>query len=379
MPDNLNDDVRAAIEAQTDSLGTPATPSTNIDPGSAHDDFAPQKSETLPPVQPDNKDAPKAPKEPGEAPPRDPATGRFQRTDAQALGQPAQSAEEGEEEEDDDSAHFDPAKPPSSWRAEAKAKWATIPEDIRVEITRREEATAYGVQKLMQQYEPMEQIYNALAPYEQYFDHIQVDPRSYLTSMMNAEQTLRLGNPAQKMEMILSMADAYGVELRKVVDTAMGGKLQEVMQQAHQHHKTPPQVPQEIMQELYERRQWQAQMEDAAATDELDEFAAEPGHDFLEYVREDMAQLLEAGVVETYQDAYDLACFRNPQIRAGVAARQAGQAQLTGVRARQAAAAAVVAPQGAPLVQSGDQPADTDDTYEAVRKAWNTAAAGGGV
>ena len=372
MPD-VTDDVRAAIEAQQDPSGAP----TAIEPGSSNDDFAPQRSEVLPPVLPDDKEAPPVPKEPGETPPRDPATGRFQRTDAPALGQPAPSATG--EQPDDDSAHFDPAKPPSSWRNEAKAKWMTIPQDLREEITRREEATAFGVQKLMQQYEPMQDIYNAVAPYGDYLSHIQAEPKAYLSSMFNAEQTLRLGNPAQKMEMLLSMGDAYGIKLREVIDAAMGGNLQEVMAQAHQQHKTPPPVPPEIMQELNERRQWQTQMEDAAASDELAEFAAQPGHEYLEHVREDMANLLEHGVVETYQDAYDLACFRNPQVRAGVAARQAGQAQLTGVRARQEAAKSVVAPTGAPLVTGGEESKESDDTYDAVRKAWNQHASGGGV
>ena len=377
MPD-VSDDVRAAFEAAQTPTTSSGTPPTNVEPGSSHDDFAPQKSETLPPVLPDNKDAPKPPKEAGEPPatPRDPATGRFQRTDAPA---PPQDVPPAGEQPPDDSVHFDPAKPPSSWRKEAKDKWNSIPEDIRQEITRREEATALGVQKLMQQYEPMQEVYNALTPYSGYFQHIQADVPAYLASMMNAEQTLRLGNPAQKMEMVLSMADAYGIQLRQVIDQAMGGKLQEVMQQAHQHHQTPNPVPPEIMRELNDHRQWRAQMEDTAASDELAAFAAEPGHEFLDHVREDMANLLEAGVVETYQDAYDLACFRNPEVRAGVQARQAGEAQLTGVKARQAAAAAVVAPSGAPLVTSTDEPKDAEDTYEAVRRAWNAAASGGGV
>jgi hypothetical protein len=259
-----------------------------------------------------------------------------------------------------------------------KEKWSTLPEDVRTEITRREEATATGVQKLMQHYEPMEEIYNTLLPYEQYFEHIQEDPRQYLTSMMGVEQTLRLGNPAQKIEMVLALADTYGVPIRPALDAAMNGKLNELMQNAHQQHKTPPAVPPHIQRELEEQRQWRAQVEDQAATGELQEFAAQPGHEYLDHVRDDMADLIESGVVETYQDAYDLAIWRNPQLRAQAQAQQNGQQMLSGVQQRQQAAAAVVAPGQAPLT-TGEPDDKGADVYDDVRRAWNANARAGGV
>lgn len=372
MPD-LHDDIRAAMEAQRSD-----DPSA-INPGEANDDFAPQKSEVLPPVQPDNKEpASREAKSPategtGQTPPRGP-DGKFQKAGGEVP--PSQEAPSEEQPSDDDSDHFDPAKPPASWTKEMKAKWAGIPEDVRVEITRREEATAWGVQKLMQHYEPMEEIYNNFAQYGDYFNHIQVDIPAYINSMVTTEQTLRLGNPAQKMQAMLELADAYGVPLRGTLDAAMNGRLNEIMQQAHQHHKTPPQVPQAVQQELAQHRAWRAQVEDQMATSELEDFASEAGHEYLDYVREDMANLIESGVVETYQDAYDLACWRNPQIRFSMQANQNGQAQQNGVARRQAAAAAVVAPQAAALVDGGETPQPDDDLYDTVRKAWNTAASG---
>lgn len=371
MPD-IHDDVRAALDASRD-------PSA-INPGEANDDFAPQRTEVLPPVMPDGKEPPKAPETKGPQP-RAP-DGKFQRTDASVPGQPAPSAKAGEEssdlseEEDEEEDHFDPAKPPSSWTKEMKGKWSTLPEDVRTEIMRREEATAFGVQKLMQHYEPMEPIYNAVAQYGQYFNHIQADVGQYIDQMVTTEQTLRMGNPAQKMETMLNLADAYGIPMRAVIDQAMNGKLSEILQQAHAHHKTPASIPLEVQRELQQHRAWRAQIEDQAATGELEAFAAEEGHEYLDYVREDMADLIEAGVVETYQDAYDLACWRNPQIRTALSAQQRGQQMQSGVARRQAAAAGVVAPSSAPLVDGGETVTADDDTYEAVRKAWNAASTG---
>lgn len=378
MPDTT-DDVRAAFEAAKtpDPSGAPS----NIDPGSSNDDFAPQRSETLPPVMPDNKDGPPAPKEPpkvAEAPkPPAPVVPQQRGPDGKFLPQqPQQLGAPSDQPPEDGSVRFDPAKPPQGWTQAMKDKWSTIPEDVRNEITRREEATANGVQRLMERYEPMAGIYNVVQPFGQYFQHIQEDPQQYLHSMITMEQTLRLGNPAQKMELLMAVAETYGVPLRNVLNEALGGKFDEMMQQAHQHHQTPPPVPPEIMRELQEQRQWRSQMEDSAAEGELAEFAEQPGHEYLDYLRDDMADLLESGVVESYQDAYDLAAWRNPQVRAAIQ-QGAAPAPLPGsIPARQAAAAAVVAPTGAPLNVATDDGKD-GDVYDDVRKAWNANVSGG--
>lgn len=266
---------------------------------------------------------------------------------------------------------FDPAKPPSGWKAEAKAKWESIPEDLRQEITRREEASYQGVQRLRKQMEPMETLYRSVAPHVEYFQHIQTTPQDYISNVIATEQMLNLGNPAQKMQVLLDLAEQYGVPLRQVVDSAMGGKLDTVMQQAHQQHRTPPAVPPEVARELQQLREAQQKMVDAAADAELRTFEA-TSPPFYEQVRDTMADLLEAGVVQTYQEAYDLAVWRNPALRQQSIAQQNGAAQQQGIAARQAAAAAVSTPASAPLSSpaKGNENESTEDT---VRRAWAAA------
>lgn len=366
MPDSIQDDIRSALDSATESLKTSGTESK---PGT--DDFAPQTSEVLPPVFPEPKEAPGPVRGPdGKFQPKQPAQPPVPPAPQPVGGPPAPPVAE--------ELKFDPAKPPAAWTPQMKEKWPKIPEDIRQEITRREEATAVGVQRLQQHYEPMEQIYNTVLPYEQYFEHIQEDPREYITSMINAEQTLRLGNPAQKIEMILALADTYGVPMRTALDSAMGGKLGDLMAEAHQFHKTPTPVPPQIMRELQEARQYKEQIEDYAASSELQQFAAEPGHEYLEQVRDDMANLIEGGYAATYQDAYDLALWRNPQLRPVYIQQQtqAQTAQPTPIQTRQRAAAAIVAPASAPLEYGSEQPGEDDDIHDAVRKAWNAQSTG---
>jgi hypothetical protein len=370
MPDSIQDDIRAALDTATEGLKSTGT--EKPDSG----DFAPQTSETLPPVFPEDKetkapvrgpDGKFQPKQPAVQPPA-PAPPKVPEA-PQPLGAQPKPGEE---------LKFDPAKPPAAWTPAMKEKWSKIPEDIRQEITRREEATAVGVQRLQQHYEPMEQIYNTLLPYEGYFEHIQEDPRDYLTSMMQTEQTLRLGNPAQKIELLLALADTYGVPIRSALDSAMNGKLGELMQQAHEFHKTPAPVPPQIMRELQEARQYKEQIEDYAASTELEQFAQEPGHEYLDHVRDDMANLIEAGYAVSYQDAYDLALWRNPQLRPVYIQQQtaAQTAAPSPIQRRQQAAAAIASPGPAPLEYGSEEATGEEDIHDAVRKAWNAQATG---
>lgn len=375
MPDSIHDDIRTALNTATESLKT-----DGATPPSGNDDFAEPKSEVLPPVFPEGKEpakteeptAPKAPKGPQRGP-----DGKFlpqQPQAPQALGSPPSPPENQE-----GSAPFDPARPPQGWRPEMKEKWNAIPQDIREEIMRREHDTAVGVQKLQQYYAPAAYCYQAIEPYAQYLVDIQEDPQQYMDGMFKTEQTLRLGNPAQKIELLLALADTYGVPLRTALDSAMNGGLRAMLDKAHAHHQTPPAIPPQIMQELQQMRQFRDEVENSAAEAELEDFAADPNHPLLEYVREDMADLLEYGYAETYQDAYDLACWRNPQIRPyymQAASGQPVQQYQTPIQQRQQAAAAIVAPGSAPLMDGGESKNEDEDIHDTVRRAWNQAASG---
>jgi len=360
---DLHDDVKAAFD-------TVAADDTN--PGSQVGSPA---SETLPPVE--------ATPPPGEAPakPRR-ADGTFAKADElppitepvkpPAGQQPPPAGQQPPALGTEAPVKLDPSKPPSAWTPGSKAQWNTIPLPLREEIIRREEATAAGIQKLQQQYEPAQALMDELTPYEDYVNHIKVDPVEYLHTVIQSEQTLRLGNPAQKLGILLALGDQYGVPIRSAVNQVLGGKLNETLAESHRRFQTPQALPPEIARELQEMRQWRSGMESQAAKSELDEFAKD--HPLLPHVTERMAQLIESGAVETYQDAYDVAVYQNPQLRQQALALQNGQRQQGGIQQRQAAAASVVAPGSAPLEAGGDGVGDTDDVHEAVRRAWNASA-----
>jgi hypothetical protein len=100
-------------------------------------------------------------------------------------------------------------------------------------------------------------------------------------------------------------------------------------------------------------------------------------HPFFDNVREDMAKLLESQVVTTYQDAYDICVWRNPDLRARVVAQVNGQQQAAGIQQRQAAAAVAVPPAAASIGRSPPAKGEaSDNVYDDVARAWEQAANG---
>lgn len=273
---------------------------------------------------------------------------------------------------------LDPSKPPQGWKAETKAKWGEIPEDIRAEIIRREEDSARGVERMRKYFEPMEEVYSEVAKNAQYFQHIQRNPKDYISEVIQMEQTLTLGNPAQKLETILAVGDRYGVPLRQIMDASMNGQLNQVLQNAHTVHRTPPPVPPHIARELEQLRGIASAAEISAAEKQFNDFMA-TGPEFFNEVGEEMEKLLASEVVSTYKDAYDLAVWRNPDLRARAAAASNGSAMASGAAQRQAAAAAISTPPSAPVVPPGSGGQQEESIEDAVRRAFRSHATPGGV
>lgn len=354
---SINDDIAAAMAAQP-----PEAPAPRGDGRNADGTFAPA--------------SPTAPAAPGQGAPA-PGTGVAAPTPGGQPGAvPAAPGTPGAPPAG--GVVLDPSKPPQGWRPEVKEQWGSIPENIRSEIIRREEDQARGVELLRKYYEPMEQLYGNVAQHAPYFAQIQRDPGEYMQEVIQLEQSLTLGNPAQKLETILKIGDQYGIPMRQIIDASMNGQLNESLRQAHLMHRTPPPVPPHVARELAELRQLSSQAETSAAEDAYNEFIATNPPLFNEEVSEAMEKLIEKGLAETFQEAYDLAIWRNPVWRQQSAAVGNGQQMQQGASQRQAALAAISTPRGAPLVVAQND--DGDGSVESdLRKALSQHARPGGV
>lgn len=213
---------------------------------------------------------------------------------------------------------------PSRWSPTIREKWAELPEDVRAEIIRCEEAGASGVRKLQEEMAPVKALVETLTPFMEEARQAGLDAGSYVQRTMAAERELRHADPARRFQAFLGIADTYGIPIRQYLQ----GQQQPPAQQ--------PAIPPEIQRELQETKQWRQQQEEAAIRNEITTFSN--GKEFFEDVRVAMGNLMEAGVAKTLSDAYDQACWMNPEIRKVLQQREKSGSNQEAIRQRQEAA-----------------------------------------
>lgn len=222
-------------------------------------------------------------------------------------------------------------KAPSAWSPKARERWNEIPEDLRSEILRREEASAKGVRQLQEETAPMRGFVQTLAPFIQEAAQNAQDPAQYIGGVMATERVLRVGSIDQKFEALLNIADQYKIPLRQIINESVG---EEVLKAPSQQQY---QIPPEIQKELEESRRWREQQTQLSAGDEVTKFAKK--NEFFEDLRDDMIKLLEAGVASDLQSAYDKAAKLHPEVSEILAERASKGGKSAALKAKQAKAA----------------------------------------
>lgn len=251
-------------------------------------------------------------------------------------------------------------KAPSSWSPTVREKWGELPEDVRAEIVRREEASAGGVRQLHEEYRPIKQFAEALSPFIQEAVNNGLNPTEYIGNVMAAERNLRSPNKEQRFNALLSIADQYGIPLREVINASVG---EEVLQrQAPAQAELPAHIAQQLQRQDAQLRE----MQEANFKKEIDAFKG--GHEFFDDVSEAMADLIDAGRAKGLEDAYEQACWMHPEVRRVMLDRERTGGKQDELKQRQAAASkATVKASGAADIKVDT---DDDDTLEStVRKA----------
>ena len=245
-------------------------------------------------------------------------------------------------------------KPPSSWKKETQAKFSTLPPDIQAEIIRREDDQLRGIKTYKDSADKYER---AIAPYKQTIESLGRTPDQAISGLLQTDATLRNGSPSQKVAMVQRIIEEYGIKPEWFVDT----------QQAN------PEVGHlESRLAQYEAQQARIVADQQAREQELlnsniQDFAKNNEH--FEAVRERMGSLLQGGAAQTLQEAYDMAVWADPTVRAALLAKQ--QAEERAKAMEKVAQAKQVSKVNVP--RRGVIPAQTavgtmDDTIRAAAK-----------
>lgn len=196
---------------------------------------------------------------------------------------------------------------PSTWKKdywEHFDKLATENPQLAEYINQRESEYAKGVSTYKNEAERAKAIWGALEPFMPELQQHQIDPAQWVGNLGRAHQQLAKGNPQQKLQMFQKLAQDYGVPLQALVQ--QDGQQDPVLQYVSPLYEQVNQLKGQL-------HSWQTQQQQAEQRQiqgQIEKFAE--GRPYFEQVRETMSGLLQSGLAQDLESAYE-AAVRLPQ------------------------------------------------------------------
>lgn len=227
--------------------------------------------------------------------------------------------------------------PPNTWRKEATADWANLPEVVREEIVKREQDFFAGIEQYKGDAAIGNKLLDTLRPFVSVFEEANLPVETTLTGLLRVEETLRRGSPQQKAAVVTRLLEAYNIDPehvslpeKAVLPPEVERLQREVVQLQSQLNRTTSQ------QQAAMQAKWEG---------EVSEFMKNPANVHVEEAATTMAHLLRTGAAKTLSEAYEMAIWATPSIRAKettrLQAEQAKTAQQQVAAAKKATAANV--------------------------------------
>lgn len=300
------------------------------------------------------------------------ADGTVVATEAEA-GTEADAPIEGEGAEEPKAEVKPHDTPPNTWKKEAAAEFAKLPENVRQEIHRREQDFHKGIGQYRQAADFASTMAKEMLPYEGEMRNRNFQPAELVKQSLAVWNKLATGTPVEKSSTLLQLAKDFGI------DIAPPGAAPP--QDATQQTQADPIVAAlqrelgEIKSHLTSQERQRAEAEFSSHVETVTSFGSKPEHEHFDAVREDMAALIETGRAKDLQDAYDKAIWANPDVRKNLLDKQ--QKDSARKQADEAAAARKAA--GTNVVRRGTPPAPvkTGTMDDTIRSAYRQLNGGG--
>lgn len=209
----------------------------------------------------------------------------------------------------------EPVKPkpqrPSTWKKdhwESFDRLAAENPALAEYINQREGEYAKGVSTYKAEADRAREIYSAIEPFMPELQAHNIQPGQWIQNLGRAHQTLAMGSPQQKLQMFQRLAQDYQVPLQALLPQGEGQQAigPEVLQFVNPLYEQINQLQGQV-------KTWQSQQEQqrqAEIQSEIERFKTDKPH--FEQVRETMAGLLQSGLAQDLDSAYQ-AAVRMPQ------------------------------------------------------------------
>lgn len=264
---------------------------------------------------------------------------------------------------------------PQSWKKEYEEHWGRLDPQLQAYIAEREGQFAEGVSAYKQEWDRVKPILDVIAPFQKFWDQHNVQPHQWIQSLGNAHQALVMGNPQQKVAAIMRLAQSSGIHPQMLVAAMTGqqmppGTMQDPTIQALARGFG------QVRNEVTALRSQQEQQVAARIASEVDAFGKDRPH--FNEVRATMGDLIEKGVAQDLQTAYDIA-LRMPQhdnIRQAIEQERAASEQRTRIQQAQRAKAQAVSPRSATPANAAKNTPQSGSRREQLSSAFDEVAGG---
>lgn len=256
-------------------------------------------------------------------------SGKFAKASPEALKAPSEASVDNYEQEE---VKVETKPRPSSWKKDYEEHWGKLDPTLQDYIQQREADYAKGVSTYKNQWDMAAPIVETIKQFEPLINQYNLSPKEWVNRLGKADMMLSQGTPEQKLQMFAQLANDYGVNLGQL--TGQSGY--------------DPQFSQ-LAQELNQiKNQWssfqsaQEQQEQAQLQNEIASFKDDKP--YFDEVRETMAGLLQSGMADDLQSAYDKAIRLNDDVFQKVQAEQAQKSEAAQREKVAAAKAKVLSP-----------------------------------
>ena len=228
-------------------------------------------------------------------------------------------------------------RPPSSWKRDYHELWQTADPRLQEYAYRREEEMRAGIEPLLPKAQLADQFQKAIEPYMPTLQSLNVNPTEAVAGLMHADHILRHSPLEQKRAYLSQLAYQYGINLGDGYVAPQGAAIDPMVFTLQNELNS-------VRSEVNNWKQQQEEVQNQALMSEINSFATVA--DYFEEARPTMIQLLQSGVANTLEDAYNKAIRLDEslfaQIQKGQQAQADAEKRESANRAAKAAKAAAV-------------------------------------
>ena len=250
-------------------------------------------------------------------------------------------------------------KPPSSWKPEAREKWAALPQEVQREAVRLDREVRQAMQQAAEKSKGYEAMTQAAAPYQAMIQASGADLPTVTRQLLSTAYELQYGPPNRKAQLISHFIKSYGLNnedgiklLAAELDGQPGQAQPQYQQQQPQYRD--PRVDQMLAQMQQAKQQHEGELSQAAASS-IEEFAQ--GKEFFDDVKELMGELQETagkkGRLLDLDKAYTIATQMHPDVSRVLQERAARSSANAVTASTQRAKLAASSIKGAPSMGNG--------------------------